>query len=136
MPTGGDGFLLPRTDKETEGFWEGTAAGELRLQACGSCAILRFPPRVMCPHCQSLAWEPLEAAGRGTVAAWIVSKHPSQPDDNPRLVALIALEEGLRMISNLREVEEADVRLDMPVEVFFAEIGGAVLPQFRPAARV
>ena len=62
-PIGAGGSSCPRVDEESEGFWEGTARGELRLQACGSCGILRFPPRVMCPHCQSTG-APL-AAGVG-----------------------------------------------------------------------
>jgi uncharacterized OB-fold protein len=119
--------------RDQDFFWEGVKQGKLLFQKCAECGTLRQPPGPMCPHCQSLKWEPLEAAGRGTVAAWIISKHPSQPDDNPRIVALIELAEGLRMISNLQEIAEPEIRLDMPVEVFFAEINGAVLPQFRPA---
>jgi uncharacterized OB-fold protein len=86
----------------------------------------------MCPHCQSLKWEAHESRGRGTVSAWIVSKHPTRPDEHPRLVALIDLDDGVRMISNLQDVD-GDVALGTPVELFFAEVDGTTLPQFRPA---
>ena len=69
------------------------------------------------------------------MAAWIISKHPTLPDENPRIVALIELEEGVRMISNLQEIALANVVLGMPVEVFYAEVKGATLPQFRPSGR-
>lgn len=73
-------------------------------------------------------------SGRGTVHSWIVSHHPTQTDDLPRIVALVELEEGVRLVSNLQEVRVADVRNDMAVECVFAEIDGVTLPQFRPAA--
>ena len=71
--------------------------------------------------------------GRGKVQSWIVSRHPTEPDDAPRIVALIDLEEGVRLVSNLQDVEIADVENDMPVEVVFADIDGFTLPQFRAA---
>jgi uncharacterized OB-fold protein len=67
------------------------------------------------------------------VAAWIVSKHPTKPDENPRIVALVDLEDGVRMISNLLDADGVEVALGMPVELIFAEMPGGVLPQFRPA---
>ena len=86
----------------------------------------------MCPHCGSVEWDTREASGRGTVHSWILSHHPTKQDDLPRIVALIDLEEGVRLVSNLREVAVHDVRNDMPVEVMFANVEGVTLPQFRP----
>jgi hypothetical protein len=86
----------------------------------------------MCPNCGSLEWDTQEASGRGTVHSWIVSRHPTEPDDEPRIVALVELEEGVRLVSNLQEVEESQVWNDMPVEVMFVEIDQVALPQFRP----
>jgi uncharacterized OB-fold protein len=120
--------------RDQDFFWEGVKAGKLLFQKCSDCGAVRQPPGPMCPACQSLRWEPHEARGRGTVSAWILSRHPSQPDANPRIVGLIALEEGIRMISNLRDIELSKVTRDMPVEVFFDEVDGTVLPQFRPSA--
>jgi uncharacterized OB-fold protein len=118
--------------RDQDFFWEGVKAGRLLIQKCRDCGALRQPPGPMCPHCLSLAWEPQESAGRGTVAAWIVSKHPTQPDANPRIVALIDLDEGVRMISNLQGIDNAEVRPGIPVELVFAEVNGQTLPQFRP----
>jgi uncharacterized OB-fold protein len=119
--------------RDQDFFWNGVDAGKLLFQKCGDCGLIRQPPGPMCPRCQSLNWNPHEARGRGVVCAWIVAKHPTQPDDNPRTVVLIELEEGVRMISNLAGSDQAEPRLGMPVEVIFAEVDGAVLPQFRPA---
>ncbi len=87
----------------------------------------------MCPACGSTSWGADELSGRGTVHSWIVSHHPSHADDSPRIVALIALEEGIRLVSNLQDIDPADVANDMPVEVVFLDVDGVRLPQFRPA---
>jgi|SRR5579859_2789095 len=118
--------------RDQDFFWTGVEAGKLLIQQCSSCGQLRQPPGPMCPHCQSLHWTPHESRGRGALRAWIVSKHPTKPDENPRVVALIELEEGVRMISNLQGIDAADARLGMQVELFFANVAGTNLPQFRP----
>jgi uncharacterized OB-fold protein len=122
--------------RDQDFFWSGVETGKLLFQKCSDCGTLRQPPGPMCPQCQSLNWVPHESRGHGAVCAWIVSKHPTQPDENPRIVALIELEDGVRMVSNLQQIGLADIRLGTPVELFFAEINGAKLPQFRPSASV
>ena len=124
----------PTPDRDTQYFWDGVAAGRLLLQACSSCGTVRLPPQPMCGSCRSFEWEPRDADGRGTVLSWIVSRHPTEPDAEPRTVALIELEEGPRIVSNLVDVEGRDDLNDMAVEVGFAEVGGVPLHQFRPVA--
>ena len=75
-----------------------------------------------------------ESAGRGRVYSWIVSHHPTQPDAAPRIVVLVELEEGVRLVSNLHGIDPVDVRNDMPVEVCFVAFDGVVLPQFGPSS--
>jgi uncharacterized OB-fold protein len=120
--------------RDDDFFWAGVKEGRLLLQKCSACGALRQPPGPMCSKCQSLEWHAHEACGHGAVYTWIVSKHPTEPDANPRIVALIELEEGVRMVSNLQGIESGDIRSGLPVELFFAEVNGQVLPQFRPAA--
>ncbi len=74
-------------------------------------------------------------SGRGTVHSWIVSHHPSDPDDTPRIAAVIDLAEGPRFVSNLVGCEPDDVVNDMPVEVVFIDVDAVRLPQFRPVSR-
>jgi uncharacterized protein len=125
--------VVPDVGYEDESFWNGVKDGKLLLARCARCSRLQHPPSPMCPHCGSVDWEAQEASGRGKVQSWIVSRHPTEPDDAPRIVALIDLEEGVRLVSNLQDVEIADVENDMPVEVVFADIDGFTLPQFRAA---
>jgi hypothetical protein len=87
----------------------------------------------MCPECGSLEWDVQELSGRGSLHSWILSRHPSAPDDMTRIVALVELDEGVRLVSNLCEVDVADVENGMLLEVVFAEVDGVALPQFRPA---
>ena len=122
------------TYRDDADFWEGAKEGRLLLRRCARCGAFSHPPVPMCGDCHSLEWTTQPASGRGTVYTWLVSKHPSKPDAHPRIVALVDLAEGVRIVSNLRDVETGDVRDGMPVTVFFDEIGGHVLPQFRPAA--
>ena len=87
----------------------------------------------MCGRCQSVAVDIVECSGRAKVEGWLVSKHPTRPDDHPRIVARLRLDEGVAMISNLQGIALEDIREGLAVEVFFQEIDGKVLPQFRPA---
>ena len=86
----------------------------------------------MCGACHSLEWDTQESTGRGEVYSWIASHHPSEPDAQPRIVILVDLEEGVRIVSNLREARRDQVRNGLPVELFFVEEDGVKLPQFRP----
>jgi uncharacterized OB-fold protein len=115
-------------------FWDGVAEGRLLLRRCADCGRLQHPPTPMCPACGSVQWSVQQARGRGTVHTWIVSRHPSEPDDSPRITVVVALEEGPRFVANLLGVDAADVVNDLPVELVFADIDGVRLPQFRPAA--
>lgn len=79
--------------------------------------------------------ETIESAGNGTILTWIVSHHPTEPDAEPRIVILVQLDEGTRIVSNLVDVAPThDQTLnDRRVKVCFVDYGGTVLPQFRLA---
>ena len=128
--------IPPAPNDDDRFFWDGVEAGELRIRACSACGRTQHPPTPMCPACGSVTWDARAVSGRGTVASWLVSKHPSRPDGESRLVALVELAEGHRLVSNLCDIEAADVRNGMPVEVCFRDVGGVRLPQFRPVPEV
>ena len=90
----------------------------------------------MCPHCNSVEREEQVLSGRGTVYTWVMPRYPVIPGhEEGRIVVVINLEEGIRMVSNLCEIAYEDVTRDMPVEVFFEEAqDGFKIPLFRPAA--
>jgi uncharacterized OB-fold protein len=115
-------------------FWEGAARGELLGQRCARCLRFAHPPRPMCPHCHSTQREVIKLTGRGTVYSWIMPRHP-QPlgfAESP-VVALIDLQEGIRLVSNVIDVPLARMRPGLPVEVTFAPTqGGRAVPIFRP----
>jgi uncharacterized OB-fold protein len=87
----------------------------------------------MCPACGSLEWGVEQLSGRGTVHSWIVSHHPSEPDASPRIIAVIQLDDGPRLVSNLQGVAVDEVVNDMAVRVAVADVEGVRLPQFEPA---
>jgi uncharacterized OB-fold protein len=117
-----------------EFFWAGVEQERLMVARCARCSSLQHPPSPMCPVCGSVQWTAQQVSGRGTVHSWIVSHHPTEADDLARIVVLVELEEGVRLVANLRNVKVEDVQNDMPVELTFTEIDGVKLPQFQPAA--
>lgn len=126
--------LRPSMSPDTEFFWNGLRERRLLIQRCSSCGILRHPPRPMCPHCLSIEWDTIESTGRGTVHSFVMPQHPQFPFmDYPYIVALIDLAEGVRLVSNLIDIEPENAWIDMPVEVSFTEFDdGFALHQFRP----
>jgi uncharacterized OB-fold protein len=125
--------LRPVVNRDTAFFWEGTAAGELRVQRCGACHALRHPPGPMCPRCGATDPSYVVAGGRGDVHSYVVHHHPPVPGrEPPFVVALVELEEGVRVLGELQTDPER-VRIGMPVEVVFDRIDDELtLPAWRP----
>jgi uncharacterized OB-fold protein/acyl dehydratase len=125
----------PAISDDTRFFWEGVERGELLIQRCVSCGELRHPPRPMCPRCRSLEWDAVRASGRGRVHSYVVPHHPRLPAFPERyVVALVDLDEGTRLVTNLVDVEPEAVRIGMAVELRITRVDGELaLPLFRPA---
>lgn len=127
----------PVPTPETQAYWDGAAAGELRVQRCPSGHAV-FPPRALCPDCGADGLEWVAASGRGTLHSYVVEHRPAPgwEDEVPYVVALVQLEEGPRMMSNVVGVDPdpAQLPLDLPLVVDFVQRGDVALPVFRPAS--
>ncbi|GAA4636451.1 hypothetical protein GCM10023196_086250 [Actinoallomurus vinaceus] len=127
--------LRPAVGLDSRFFWDGVREGELRIQRCAECGRLRHPPGPMCPSCHATKRDHVAASGRGTLHSYVVHHHPPVPGHEPPfVVALVDLEEGVRMVGNLLDCPPDQVRVGMPVELFFQEMDNELtLPQWRPA---
>jgi uncharacterized protein len=132
-----DFVLRPTVNRDTAFFWEGTTAGELRIQRCAACGALRHPPGPTCPECLELSREYVVASGRGTVFSYVVHRHPPVPGHQlPIVLALVDLQEGVRMVATVDGVEPEAIEIGMPVTVGFRRIDDDLtLPVFRPVGR-
>ncbi|WP_299572823.1 Zn-ribbon domain-containing OB-fold protein [uncultured Williamsia sp.] len=132
--------LAPTISPDTQFFWDGLRDHTILIQQCSDCGTRRFPPRPMCFSCQSLKWETVTAAGTGTVHSFVMPQYPPLPFfEYPYIVALIDLDEGVRLVSNLTDVAPDDVHIGMPVTAYFTTFDTLdkeelVLHQFRPTA--
>lgn len=109
----------PMINRDTEFFWEGTAAGELRIQKCNACGALRHPPGPVCPKCHAMDRGYVVASGRGTVHSFLVHHAPAVPGKQlPLTLALVELDEGVRMIGEVTH----EVAIGDAVEVWFDPI--------------
>lgn len=126
--------LRPVISRDTAFFWEGTRAGELRIQHCPSCDALRHPPGPMCPTCGADKPDYTVASGRGTVYSFVVHHAPKVPGKTlPFVVALVTLEEGVRMVAELVDVDPSTVEIGMPVELALTKIDDDLtMPYWRP----
>lgn len=129
----GGGLTVPLTDEESAGFWEGTSLGELRVQACGACGHLRFPPTVMCPECHSTEREWKAVSGRGKIWSFVVPHPPLLAAYSalaPYNVIVVELAEGtsLRLVGNLltapggsiNEVDPARIQIGAQVRAVYS----------------
>lgn len=127
----------PKPTPETAPYWDGASAGELRIQRCRTCSQAYFYPRPYCPHCGSadVAW--FVASGRATLASYIISEREAPGFEAPYVIAIVQLEEGPRMMSNIVGVEPTPetLVLDMALKVTFEDRGDVVVPVFAPAGK-
>jgi uncharacterized OB-fold protein len=99
--------VRPMVNRDSQFFWDGTAVGELRIGRCNACGALRFPPGPACQSCEAYDRGYLVAAGTGTVYSYVVHRHPPVPGKElPIVIALIDLDEGVRMVGEVVGVDD------------------------------
>jgi uncharacterized OB-fold protein len=116
-------------------FAEGLRNGVVLIQRCAGCDEPRHPPRPMCSSCRSFEWNAVPTSGRAEIYSYAVHHHPALPGVAvPSMIVLVALEEGVRMVGNLVDGGEEDLRIGTPVEaVIRADEGDdMLLVQWRP----
>ncbi|HET7683547.1 MAG TPA: OB-fold domain-containing protein [Marmoricola sp.] len=115
-------LVRPVRNRDSEYFWEGTAAGELRIQSCNACGQLRHPPGPLCPSCHAADRGYVVAAGTGTVFSFLEHHAPRLPGKElPVTIALIDLPEGVRMVGEVLDPPE-QIAIGDPVHVEFERI--------------
>jgi uncharacterized OB-fold protein len=130
------GRALPQPTPETQHFWDGTKAGELRLQRCGECRHVYFPPRPFCPKCATRKVSVFGASGKAILDSYVIHHRKVPGFEPPYAIAVVKLTEGPRMMTNIVECPQTPeaLQLDMALEVVFAQQNDAItLPFFRPA---
>lgn len=130
--------ILPDVTDLSRPFWDGCAAGELRMQQCGACDLIRYPVSETCPRCLSPEHEWRTLSGRGEVLS-VIGFHRAYnsawADRVPYNVALVQLSEGPRMFSNILPLDQVRVPAGTPVRVVFEPAGNGIsIPRFAPDA--
>lgn len=125
----------PPTTRDTQWWFDAAKGGTLLIQRCASCGTLRHPPGPACPQCHSFEWDTVESSGRGTVYSFVVVHHPQAPQfEYPLPVALVELEEGTRLVTNIVGCEPDDIEIGMAVVCDLVAFDDELtLPQFRRA---
>ena len=127
---------VPTPDHVSGIFWEAAKQHRLTIQRCRDCGEYQFFPQSYCRKCLSENIDWIEASGKGEVYSYtIVHRPPSLTfeEDVPYTVALVELNEGVRLMSNIVEIEPEEVCVGMPVELVFDDISPMIsLPKFRP----
>ena len=127
-------FPAIQQDNESRPYWEGLARGELRIQRCDVCSRAVFYPRSLCPHChsQKLSW--IVATGKGTIYSYTVAHQAYGvfAQDIPFVVAIVELEEGVRMMTRIIDALRERIAIGLAVQVTFEKVGeDLTLPYFR-----
>ena len=127
--------LVPTPVPETAPFWAAAKDERLLIQRCRSCCRHYFYPRPFCPHCASddVVWD--EVSGRGRLVSYVINYRPLPPAVGAQVIALVQLDEGVRLLTNIVDAtpDPAALPLDAPVLVTFQPCGDYKLPVFRLA---
>ena len=126
-------FPVPVNAFDNMGFWEGVQENKLVFEKCKSCGVWIHPPRPMCPKCHSIEKEWAPSTGKGTVYSFVTYRESPHPAFKaPYSVVLVEMEEGVRLVSNMVDIEPEEISIGMPVELVFDKIDDDItLPKFR-----
>ncbi len=132
------GRPLPEITPLSTPFWSAAKDRLLVLQQCDECGDVRFPPEVACPACGSQRHKWAAMSGKAALFSWTVAHPPLLPffaERAPWPVAVVQLEEGPRMVTNVIGVPPEQFRIGMAMEAAFEDVAEDVtLVVFRPAA--
>jgi uncharacterized OB-fold protein len=125
---------MPRPSPESLPFWEGAKAKRLMLPRCNSCGQFWFPPSQRCHHCLAADLEWKAAVGTGRIYSFVVYHrvyHSAFEGEVPYVVAIVELDEGPRLLTNIVDTPPEDVRCDARVRAVFEDMGsGVTIPKF------
>ena len=135
-----DAMPAPQPNFDDRDFWRACAEKRLQFQACADCGAARHPPTPVCPHCRSfkLAWR--QAAGLAEVYTYTIVHHASHEAVKPNLPYVVGVltfpdVPGVRLVTNVTDVDPEKVRIGMPVRLWWDAIGGDMhIPRFKPAS--
>jgi hypothetical protein len=129
---------VPVADEESRPFYEGARQHKLMLLRCSSCGVWRLPGRQRCADCWSTESAWAEASGRGKLYTWGIMHqqyHPAFADEIPYNYAFVELDEGPRLITNIVECANEDLRVDLPVVASYDDVSEeTTLVRFKPAS--
>lgn len=127
---------MPTPDAATGPYWAAAHEGRFVMPRCNDCGKYHFYPHPLCPHCSSARLEWVEVSGRGKLYSYtVVHRAPSKAfaEEVPYVVAVVELDEGPRLMSNLRGCAPEAAQIGMPLKVAFRKLSESVtLPVFEP----
>ena len=126
---------LPPVSSETKPFWDGTKVGRLMLPRCPRCGFVIWYPRAFCPECGQTPVDWFEASGLGNIYSFtIVRRGEGAYRDTPQFaLALVELQEGPRVLTNIIDCDLTKLRIGEPVKAVYCDAGEtAALVRFRP----
>lgn len=127
---------IPRPSSTTRPFWDGLNARKVQIQRCHACDSWVFYPRIRCPSClgNQLVWQ--EVSGRGVLYTYTLARQPTAPhfaDETPQQLAVVELDEGVRVTSTLVNVEPSDIVIGMRLRPYFDQVSDAItLLRYQP----
>ena len=128
---------IPESDELWQPFFDGARNGTLMVQRCQACESHLAPGTARCTECwsESLAW--VQASGQGTLFSYSIVHHIGHPgfrDEVPYVIAVVELEEGPRLDTNIVRGDDTELKVGIPVEVVFEALSEEIsIPKFRPA---
>ena len=129
-------FPAPERDALNTPYWDSLTQGVLSYQHCNACGHAWLPARTECPHCLEADWRWKAAAGGAKLISWVVyhmSYHPAFKDRLPYAVAIVELDEGPRLISNVIGVDDAEsLKIDQRLRLVIEDESGTAVPRFTP----
>lgn len=128
--------IRPLRNRDTDFFWEGTAAGELRIQRCNACGALRHPPGPVCPRCHAMDRTYVVAEGTGRIFSFVTHHAPRLPGKQlPLTLAVVELPEGVRMVGEVKAAPD-ELAIGDLVRVELERVGDDLtLAQWRPVGQ-
>ena len=130
---------VPEPTRDSRPYWDGLREGRLVIQQCGACGKLRHYPRPVCDACYSMETTWRQVSGHGTVHSWTVAHHPFHPgfkSELPYVLVTVDLDEGVRMLAQIRGLEVDALAVGLPVTMVAERVTDELaLPVFVPATR-